>query len=37
MDNVVFDWMVQELNDFSNFKLWRPKMDKISCLKIFPL
>ena len=37
MDNVIFDWMVQELNDFSNFKLWTPEMDKISCLKIFPL
>lgn len=35
-DIIIFDWIVDELNNFSNFKKWKPKMEKISCLKVFP-
>ena len=35
-DIIIFDWIVDELNNFSNFKKWKPKMESISCLKVFP-
>lgn len=25
-DIIIFDWIVDELNNFSNFKKWKPKM-----------